>query len=68
MYLFSQIVISNMQFSLAQEIRDLSRELRNQEKEYFDRIRTYEKNIVNRAIQLSDEEKKNMRGGFFQEE
>ena len=35
----------------------MSRLLRKQEKEYFDTIRTYEKNITNNAIELSAEQK-----------
>lgn len=41
--------------SLAQEIREASKDLRNQEKEYFERLRTYEKGTINNAIQLNTE-------------
>ncbi len=30
-----------MEMSLAQEIREASKDLRNQEKEYFERLKTY---------------------------
>lgn len=42
-----------MSQSLALEIREVSRELRQQEKQYFDTIRAYEKNTKNTAIELS---------------
>lgn len=41
-----------MQASLASEIQEISRSLRNQEKEYFQRVKTYE-GTVNSAIQLT---------------
>ena len=40
--------------SLACHIREVSRNLRQQEKQYFDTIRSYEKNTKNSAIELSE--------------
>jgi hypothetical protein len=51
-----------MEMSLAQEIREASKDLRNQEKEYFERLKTYEKGTINNAIQLNTEEQERMRG------
>lgn len=39
--------------SLALEIREVSRNLRQQEKQYFDTIKSYEKSTKNSAIELS---------------
>lgn len=48
--------------SLAGQIRDVSRNLRLQEKQYFDTIRSYEKNTKNSAIELSETQKQMMMG------
>ena len=50
-----------MSASLAREIQEASRGLRNQEHEYFKRIKTYE-STVNSAIQLTVEQRKTMEG------
>lgn len=46
----TNVVMDNMGQSLASEIREVSRTLRQQEKQYFDTIRSYEKNAKNTAI------------------
>lgn len=48
--------------SLAFQIREVSRDLRQQEKHYFETIRAYEKNTKNTAIELSEEQKQMMMG------
>jgi|JI6StandDraft_1071083.scaffolds.fasta_scaffold81094_1 hypothetical protein len=50
-----------MQASLASEIQQSSRSLRSQEKEYFQRVKSYE-GTVNSAIQLTAEQRKTMEG------
>lgn len=47
-----------MELSLAQQIRQSSRCLRQQEREYYDTIRQYETSSKNRAIQLTEEQKR----------
>jgi hypothetical protein len=50
-----------MERSLGMEIREVSRSLRAQEKEYFDRLRTYESGTLNTAIQLREEDRQKMK-------
>jgi hypothetical protein len=47
-----------MELSLAQQIRQSSRNLRQQEREYYDTIRQYESSSKNRAIQLTEDQKR----------
>lgn len=51
----------NMERSLAQCIRECSRDLRTQEKEYFDRLKSYERGTKNSAIELSETQKEKMK-------
>lgn len=46
-----------MEKSLILSIRECSKDLRIQEKEYFDRLSTYEKGTKNKAIELSESQK-----------
>ncbi len=55
------LVLTSMQASLASEIQQSSRSLRSQEKEYFQRVKSYE-GTVNSAIQLTAEQRKTMEG------
>lgn len=52
-------MLKNMEACLACEIQEASRSLRNQEKEYFTRVKTYE-GTGNSAIQLTAEQRKSM--------
>lgn len=54
----------NMERSLALEIREVSRALRAQEKDYFDRLKAYETGSANLAIQLCQEERNKMKDDF----
>lgn len=45
-----------MEKSLALEIREASKSLRTQEKDYYDRLKAYETGTVNHAIQLRRED------------
>jgi hypothetical protein len=47
-----------MELSLAQQIRQSSRNLRQQEREYYETIRQYESSSKNRAIQLTEDQKR----------
>jgi rubrerythrin len=47
----------NMEKSLAQELREATKELRAQEKRHFDLIKAYEKSTTNAAIELSETQK-----------
>ena len=49
-------VLRNMEKSLALEIREASKSLRTQEKDYYDRLKAYETGTVNHAIQLRQED------------
>ena len=53
-----------MERSLALEIREVSRALRAQEKDYFDRLKAYETGSANLAIQLCQEERNKMKDDF----
>lgn len=53
-----------MEKSLALEIREVSKSLRAQEKEYYDRLRAYETGTVNLAIQLKEEDRQKMKDEF----
>lgn len=66
MYDNAYLVIENLGQSLACEIREISRNLRQQEKQYFDTIRSYEKNTKNAAIELSEQQRQMM--GAVEEE
>jgi hypothetical protein len=46
-----------MERSLALEIREVSKGLRAQEKDYFDRMKAYESGSANLAIQLCQEDR-----------
>jgi hypothetical protein len=50
-----------MQAALAGEMQEASRNLRNQQQEYFKRIKAYE-TTINSAIQLTAEQRKSMEG------
>lgn len=50
-----------MQAALAGEVQEASRTLRNQQQEYFKRIKAYE-TTTNSAIQLTAEQRKSMEG------
>lgn len=58
--LHDNLDLKNLELSLAASIRESSRSLRNQEKEYFNTIRSYEKSTGNSAIELTQEQKKMM--------
>ena len=53
-----------MERSLALEIREVSRALRAQEKDYFDRLKAYENGSANLAIQLCQEDRQKMKDDF----
>lgn len=46
-----------MEKSLALEVVNVSRALRSQEKDYFDRLKSYESGSANLAIQLRQEDR-----------
>lgn len=53
-----------MEKSLALEIREVSKSLRAQEKEYYDRLKAYETGTANLAIQLNQEDRRKMKDDF----
>jgi|688.fasta_scaffold1050912_2 hypothetical protein len=53
-----------MEKSLALEIREASKSLRAQEKEYYDRLKAYETGTANLAIQLKQEDRLKMKDDF----
>lgn len=53
-----------MEKSLALEVREASRALWAQEKEYYDRLRAYETGTANLAIQLNQEDRERMKDEF----
>jgi hypothetical protein len=53
-----------MEKSLALEIREASKALRTQEKDYYDRLRSYETGTANLAIQLREEDREKMKDEF----
>ena len=53
-----------MERSLALEVREASRALRVQEKDYFDRLKAYESGSANLAIQLCQEDRERMKDDF----
>lgn len=50
MQMFNKIVIMNLKRSVGWEIREATRTLRHQQKEYFNKIKTYEEESGNKEI------------------
>ena len=61
MQMLNKVVIMNLKRSLGWEIREVTRTLRHQQKEYFNKIKTYESESGNKEIQLTETQREKMK-------
>ena len=55
-----------MQVSLASQLREATRVLRTKEKEYFSKLKAFEKGSLNAAIELTPLDKERMKSAEFE--